>query len=178
MKKFSKIILCLCILIFFTTGCSKSNEKLEKVNINDIKNNEKMTSDMIYNVSYIIKNPTHDKYTFKFSLESDKGNLDLGELYSPEQTSKRKEDILITLSVSKNENDGYKVTRGASIVKDNKIIDAGITKSDFNEIKDKEISFEDIKVENKEITNNKVPIVNIKSKDNKDIGKISLKIEK
>lgn len=178
MKKFSKIILCLCTIIFFTTGCSKSNEKLERININDIKNNEKITSDMMYNISYIIKNPSHDKYTFKFSLESDNGSLDLGELYSPEQDTKIKEDIFITLSMSKNENDGYVITRGVSTIKDNKLIDESIATSDFSALGVNKVNFEDIKLDNKEIGSKKIPIVNIKSKDGKNLGKINLQIEK
>lgn len=182
--KYDKILyIILCITFILVTGCSYikfSNKNIEIVDISDMNNYEKLISDSIYNVNYKIKNQGDYDYEVVFTLEDIEENKNnQWKIYMDKQSISNNKDMLISVNIGIDEyNEKYQISKGLSVLDNNKIVDSNIAISDLNwNYTQGDLSFEQIKVKSDSTLNNKTPIISI-CNEGKEIYKIYVQINK
>lgn len=177
--KYKKIIcIFICITSILVIGCI-SNNNIEKIDINNIKDNESLILDNIFNVNYKIENEIDSNYEILFSMESnDNKKENLGTLYIDKESLNNKNNMIISLNIDRGKDKQYKIKMGVSILDKNKIADTSLVTTKLNwKFSQENLSLSDIKVDCDDYLNKRIPIVSVKDK-NKEVYKILIEVVK
>lgn len=175
-KKFSLIFI--CTILILVVGCT-SNRDIEKVDINNIKNNESLILDNIFNVNYEIENKLNSNYEFSFTMEdSENKKENLGSLYINKKSLNNQNDMIVSLNIDNDRDKQYTIKMAVSVLEKNKIIDTSLVATKLNlKFTQDDLSFSDIKVDSDDYLDKRIPIISVKNKDN-EVYKIVMEITK
>ncbi|WP_455540122.1 hypothetical protein [Terrisporobacter sp.] len=179
--KYSKMLYLILCIVFIIVGCSSIKflkKNIQTVDINNIKNSEKLILDSIYNVNYKIENQGNYNYEVVFTLIDNKGNKeDQWKIYMDRESLLNNKDMLVSINIGTDEyNEKYEISQGLSALENNKVVDSNIVISDLNwNYTQGDLSFENIKINSSSNLDTKIPIISIYN-EGKEVYKIYMQI--